>query len=94
MQLEVDKSQKEADIQIRNGEVAALQKEQDALNLTVSQLENQKAEAQKRLDELDDKVQTNVHYFHVLTNLIDFISIPCSLQFMKYMHFTLAIPGH
>ena len=56
MQLEVDKAQKEADIRIRNGEVAALQKEQDALNLTVSQLENQKAEAQKRLDELDDKV--------------------------------------
>ena len=56
MRLEVDKAQKEADIQIRNGEVAALQKEQDALNTTVSQLENQKAEAQKRLDELDDKV--------------------------------------
>ncbi len=56
MQLEVDKAQKEADIQIRNGEVAAMQKEQDALSTTVEQLENQKAEAQRRLDELDDKV--------------------------------------
>ncbi len=54
--LEKDKAQREADIQIRVGEVSALQKEQDALATTVSQLENQKAEAQKRLDDLDDKV--------------------------------------
>lgn len=56
MSLEKERAQKEADIRIRNGEVAALQKELDAINATVSQLQMQKGEAQKRLDELDDKV--------------------------------------
>jgi epidermal growth factor receptor substrate 15 len=56
MGLEKEKAQKEADIRIRNGEVAALQKELDAINSTVTQLQMQKGEAQKRLDELDDKV--------------------------------------
>jgi len=55
LKLEQEKSQKEADVRIRNGEVAALQKELDAINSTVGQLGMQKAEAQKRLDELDDK---------------------------------------
>jgi epidermal growth factor receptor substrate 15 len=56
MKLEQEKTQKEADIKIRNGEVVSLQKELDALSNSVKQLEMQKAEAQKRLDELDDKV--------------------------------------
>jgi peptidoglycan hydrolase CwlO-like protein len=56
MKLEQEKAQKEADIKIRNGEVVSLQKELDALSNSVKQLEVQKAEAQKRLDELDDKV--------------------------------------
>ena len=56
MQLEQERAQKEADIKIRSGEVAALQKELDAINSTLKQLENQKGEAQKRLDDLDDKV--------------------------------------
>jgi len=56
MKLEQEKTQKEADIKIKNGEVVALQKELDAVSNTVKQLELQKAEAQKRLDELDDKV--------------------------------------
>jgi len=56
MKLEQEKTQKEADIKIKNGEVLALQKELDAVSNTVKQLETQKAEAQKRLDELDDKV--------------------------------------
>lgn len=55
MKLEQEKAQKEADIKIRNGEVMSLQKELDALSHTVKQLELQKGEAQKRLDELDDK---------------------------------------
>lgn len=55
MGLENEKAQKEADIRIRKGEVAALQKELDAINSTVSQLQMQKGEAQKRLDELEDK---------------------------------------
>ena len=56
MKLEQEKTQKEADIKIKNGEVLALQKELDAVSNTVKQLELQKTEAQKRLDELDDKV--------------------------------------
>lgn len=55
MKLEQEKTQKEADIKIRSGEVMAMQKELDAISNTVKQLEMQKAEAQKRLDELDDK---------------------------------------
>lgn len=57
--LEQDKTQKEADIKIRNTEVATLQKELDAISSTLKQLENQKGEAQKRLDDLDDKVRWN-----------------------------------
>jgi len=56
MKLEQEKTQKEADIKIKNDEVLTLQKELDAVSNTVKQLETQKAEAQKRLDELDDKV--------------------------------------
>ena len=56
MKLEQEKTQKEADIKIKNGEVLALLKELDAVSNTVKQLELQKTEAQKRLDELDDKV--------------------------------------
>lgn len=57
MNLEQEKAQKEADIKISNSEVLALQKEFDAISCTVKQLETQKCEAQKRLDELDDKVR-------------------------------------
>ncbi|XP_036369569.1 epidermal growth factor receptor substrate 15-like 1 isoform X3 [Octopus sinensis] len=53
--LEKEKSQRDADIKIKNGEVQALQKDLDAITATLHQLENQKREAQKRLDELDDK---------------------------------------
>ena len=55
MKLETEKAQKDADIKIRNGDVQALQKELDGISMTVNQLETQKGEAQKRLDELDDK---------------------------------------
>jgi epidermal growth factor receptor substrate 15 len=56
IKMEQDKAQKEADIRIRNGEVQILQKELDSILLTVKQLETQKGEAQKCLDDLDDKV--------------------------------------
>ena len=59
MRLEQEKSQKEADLKIQNGEVATLQKELDSINLTVIQLSAQKGTAQMRLDELDDKVGLN-----------------------------------
>ena len=56
-QLETDVAQKEADIRIRNGEVRHLQTELDTLTATFKQLEVQKREAQKRLDDLDAQVQ-------------------------------------
>uniref|UniRef100_K1PN15 Epidermal growth factor receptor substrate 15-like 1 n=1 Tax=Magallana gigas TaxID=29159 RepID=K1PN15_MAGGI len=55
LQLERDSSQTEADIKICNGEVTMLQKELDAITATLQQLENQKEQAQKCLDELDEK---------------------------------------
>lgn len=60
MQIEKDRAQREADIKICQAEVQNLQKELDAITATLTQLENQKKEAQKRLDELDDKVQYGV----------------------------------
>lgn len=57
LHLERDKAQQEADIKIRQSEVQVLQKEFDSLTATLNQLESQKKEAQKRLDDLDDKVR-------------------------------------
>ncbi|XP_073848886.1 epidermal growth factor receptor pathway substrate 15 isoform X3 [Musca autumnalis] len=50
--LETEIAQKEADIRIKNGEVRSLQSELDTLSATLKQLENQRGEAQKRLDDL------------------------------------------
>ena len=55
-QLETEIAQKEADIKIKNGEVRSLQSELDTLTATLKQLEMQKREAQKRLDDLDTQV--------------------------------------
>lgn len=52
-QLEQDVTQKEADIRIKNGEIKLLTGELTTLTATLKQLENQKGEAQKRLDDLD-----------------------------------------
>lgn len=54
--LETDIAQKEADIRIKSGEVRSLQSELDTLAATLKQLENQKGEAQKRLDDLKAQV--------------------------------------
>lgn len=59
--LEQDISQKEADIKIKNGEIKSLQSELDTLAATLKQLDNQKGEAQKRLNDL----QTQVFYIHL-----------------------------
>ena len=61
--LDQERAQQEADIKIRGGEVAALQKELDAINVTVHMLDKQKAEAQKRLDDLDEKVYIGDHVY-------------------------------
>ncbi|KAF0760905.1 epidermal growth factor receptor substrate 15-like 1 isoform X1, partial [Aphis craccivora] len=50
--LETEIAQKEADLKIRSGEVKSLQGELDTLSATLKQLENQKGEAQKRLNDL------------------------------------------
>lgn len=55
-QLENELVQKEADIRIKNGEVRNLQSELDTLVATLKQLENQKGEAQKRLNDLKAQV--------------------------------------
>ena len=55
-QLETEIAQKEADIKIKNSEIRSLQSELDTLTATLKQLEIQKREAQKRLDDLDTQV--------------------------------------
>ena len=61
MKLEQEKTQGEADIRIQEGEISNLQKDLDGLVFTVQQLESQKMEAQKKLDELDDQVSASMH---------------------------------
>lgn len=56
-QLENEVAQKEADIRIKNGEIRSLQSELDTLIATLKQLENQKGEAQKRLNDLKAQVK-------------------------------------
>ncbi|KAK9874093.1 hypothetical protein WA026_002447 [Henosepilachna vigintioctopunctata] len=50
--LETEITQKEADIRIKRSEITSLQSELDTLAATLKQLENQKGEAQKRLNDL------------------------------------------
>jgi len=68
-QLETEIAQKEADIRIRNGEVRNLQTELDTLSATFKQLETQKREAQKRLDDLDAQVFTKKPFRLALSHL-------------------------
>ena len=58
--MEQDIAQKEADIKIKNGEIKSLQSELDTLAATLKQLENQKGEAQKRLNDL----KSQVYYYY------------------------------
>lgn len=55
-QLENEVYHKEAEIRVKSGEVRSLQSELDTLAATLKQLENQKGEAQKRLDDLKQQV--------------------------------------
>lgn len=56
MTLEKDLAQKEADVKIKTGEFKNLQNEQDALETMLKQLEIQKGEARKRLNDLDKQI--------------------------------------
>lgn len=67
-QLESELVQKEADIRIKNGEVRNLQSELDTLVATLKQLENQKGEAQKRLNDL--KAQVCIYHTPVNSNRV------------------------
>lgn len=72
-QLETDITQKEADIRIKTGELKNLQSEYDTLTATLKQLEVQKREAQKRLDDLDKQVCVNTSQIFVC--LIFFVNV-------------------
>lgn len=54
--LETEVAQREADIRVKSSEVRNLQSELDTLVATLKQLEHQKGEAQKRLDDLKAQV--------------------------------------
>lgn len=75
-QLESELVQKEADIRIKNGEVRNLQSELDTLVATLKQLENQKGEAQKRLNDL----KAQVWFSNKLYNNILFSNDNCMLS--------------
>ncbi|XP_058810166.1 epidermal growth factor receptor substrate 15-like 1 isoform X2 [Phymastichus coffea] len=55
--IEKDLSQKDADIKIKIGEIKSLQSELDTLAATLRQLDNQKGEAQKRLNDLKIQIE-------------------------------------
>lgn len=56
MRLEQEKQQKESDIKTRGSEMVALQRELETLVATAKKLDAQRADAKKRLDELNKKV--------------------------------------
>ncbi|KAL3286824.1 hypothetical protein HHI36_001314 [Cryptolaemus montrouzieri] len=57
--LETEITQKEADIRIKRSEITSLQSELDTLAATLKQLENQKGEAHKRLNDLKAQSSEN-----------------------------------
>lgn len=73
-QLESELVQKEADIRIKNGEVRNLQSELDTLVATLKQLENQKGEAQKRLNDLKAQVCNLSHISQLFLQSIQIFS--------------------
>jgi len=56
LRLEQEKQQKESDIKTRGSEMVALQRELETLVATAKKLDAQRADAKKRLDELNKKV--------------------------------------
>jgi chromosome segregation ATPase len=63
--IEAEVSQKEADIRIKTGEMRSLQSELDTLTATLKQLETQRGEAQKRLDDLKAQVRLRFPQFSI-----------------------------
>jgi len=56
VRLEQEKLQSESDIKTRGAEMVTLQRELETLVATAKKLDAQRADAKKRLDELDKKV--------------------------------------
>lgn len=73
--LENDVMQKEADIRIKSGEVRNLQSELDTLVATLKQLENQKGEAQKRLNDLKAQVKKITLFLRRLKECMNFLLV-------------------
>ena len=59
MRVEQERLQLQMDAAACNCELELLQKELDAIVMTTKQLETQKGEARKRLDELEDRVSAD-----------------------------------
>lgn len=57
MRLDDEKQQMESDIKTRGAEMVTLQRELETLVATAKKLDSQRADAKKRLDELDVKVR-------------------------------------
>lgn len=74
--IEAEVAQKEADIRIKTGEMRSLQSELDTLTATLKQLETQRGEAQKRLDDLKTQVR-NQPLAYISTILFLFYTIFC-----------------
>lgn len=74
--IEAEVAQKEADIRIKTGEMRSLQSELDTLTATLKQLETQRGEAQKRLDDLKTQVR-NQPLAYICTILFLFYTIFC-----------------
>lgn len=70
--IEAEVAQKEADIRIKTGEMRSLQSELDTLTATLKQLETQKGEAQKRLDDLKNQVGRTSQLFMLEIFYLDF----------------------
>lgn len=69
MVLEMEVAQREIDIRSKNGEVSSLQNELDTLIVTQKQLEQQKTDAEKRLEELNAQVCISVCFYRFSLNV-------------------------
>lgn len=71
--IEAEVAQKEADIRIKTGEMRSLESELNTLTATLKQLETQRGEAQKRLDDLKTQVSVGLFHFNSVLHAFSFI---------------------
>jgi len=65
VRLEQDKQQNELDIKTRGSEMVTLQRELETLVATAKKLDAQRADAKRRLDELDKEVSCFISLLYV-----------------------------